>query len=119
MAAFFKWLWRVNAVLVFAALVVVIAFLVLSAKARLTQPLQAYFVPPSPVAAVTPKPTYTYELEKDLLIGADTGREDFEIYRLVRWGQIEGKPATPEAAATVWTCDFSYDYVKINAEYHT
>jgi glutamate N-acetyltransferase/amino-acid N-acetyltransferase len=21
--------------------------------------------------------------------------------------------------ATVWTCDFSYDYVKINAEYHT
>ncbi|MDI6817209.1 MAG: bifunctional ornithine acetyltransferase/N-acetylglutamate synthase, partial [Actinomycetota bacterium] len=22
-------------------------------------------------------------------------------------------------AARVWTCDFSYDYVKINAEYHT
>ncbi len=22
-------------------------------------------------------------------------------------------------SATVWTCDFSYDYVKINAEYHT
>jgi glutamate N-acetyltransferase/amino-acid N-acetyltransferase len=21
--------------------------------------------------------------------------------------------------ATVWTCDFSYDYVRINAEYHT
>ena len=21
--------------------------------------------------------------------------------------------------ATVWTCDFSYDYVKINGEYHT
>jgi glutamate N-acetyltransferase/amino-acid N-acetyltransferase len=21
--------------------------------------------------------------------------------------------------ATFWTCDFSYDYVKINAEYHT
>ena len=21
--------------------------------------------------------------------------------------------------ATVWTCDFSYDYVKINAEYRT
>ena len=21
--------------------------------------------------------------------------------------------------ATVWTCDLSYDYVKINAEYHT
>lgn len=24
-----------------------------------------------------------------------------------------------EGAACVWTCDFSYDYVKINAEYHT
>lgn len=24
-----------------------------------------------------------------------------------------------EAAWTAWTCDFSYDYVKINAEYHT
>jgi glutamate N-acetyltransferase/amino-acid N-acetyltransferase len=24
-----------------------------------------------------------------------------------------------KAEATVWTCDFSYDYVKINAEYHT
>lgn len=24
-----------------------------------------------------------------------------------------------DAAATVWTCDFSYDYVRINAEYHT
>ena len=23
------------------------------------------------------------------------------------------------AGATVWTCDFSYDYVKINAEYRT
>ena len=24
-----------------------------------------------------------------------------------------------DAQATVWTCDFSYDYVKINAEYRT
>ena len=23
------------------------------------------------------------------------------------------------AATTVWTCDYSYDYVKINAEYRT
>jgi glutamate N-acetyltransferase/amino-acid N-acetyltransferase len=23
------------------------------------------------------------------------------------------------AGATVWTCDFSYDYVKINAEYRS
>ena len=24
-----------------------------------------------------------------------------------------------EETATVWTCDFSYEYVKINGEYHT
>lgn len=27
--------------------------------------------------------------------------------------------ALGEAEATVWTCDFSYEYVKINGEYHT
>lgn len=26
---------------------------------------------------------------------------------------------TGEETATVWTCDYSYDYIKINAEYHT
>ena len=26
---------------------------------------------------------------------------------------------TGDASATVWTCDYSYDYIKINAEYHT
>jgi len=24
-----------------------------------------------------------------------------------------------QAEATMWTCDFSYEYVKINGEYHT
>ena len=24
-----------------------------------------------------------------------------------------------DAKVTIWTCDFSYDYVKINAEYRT
>jgi glutamate N-acetyltransferase/amino-acid N-acetyltransferase len=24
-----------------------------------------------------------------------------------------------QAAATVWTCDLSYKYIEINAEYHT
>jgi len=24
-----------------------------------------------------------------------------------------------DASATVWTCDFSYDYVKINADYRS
>ena len=27
--------------------------------------------------------------------------------------------AAGSESATVWTCDFSYEYVKINGEYHT
>ncbi|MDR2092882.1 MAG: bifunctional ornithine acetyltransferase/N-acetylglutamate synthase, partial [Azoarcus sp.] len=27
--------------------------------------------------------------------------------------------ARGQARATVWTCDFSYDYVKINADYRS
>ncbi len=101
MAAFFKWLWRVNAVLVFAVLVAVIAFLLLSTKTHITQPLLEYVGPLPSVVIGKPKPSYTYDLEKDLLIGADTGRDDFEIYRLTRWGKINGMPVTPDAAATV------------------
>ena len=36
-----------------------------------------------------------------------------EVQILVDFHQPNGEHAT------VWTCDFSYDYVKINAEYHT
>ena len=36
-----------------------------------------------------------------------------EVQILVDFHQPSGE------SATVWTCDFSYDYVKINAEYHT
>lgn len=32
---------------------------------------------------------------------------------------IEVALGAGEVEATVWTCDYSYDYVKINAEYHT
>ena len=32
---------------------------------------------------------------------------------------IRVKLGLGEAEATAWTCDFSYEYVKINAEYHT
>jgi len=37
-------------------------------------------------------------------------KPEFLVRALLRRGR---------AAATVWTCDFSYDYVKINAEYRT
>ena len=32
---------------------------------------------------------------------------------------IEISIGNGNGAWTAWTCDFSYDYVKINAEYHT
>ena len=32
---------------------------------------------------------------------------------------VEIELAAGDAAATVWTCDFSYEYVKINADYST
>jgi glutamate N-acetyltransferase/amino-acid N-acetyltransferase len=32
---------------------------------------------------------------------------------------IEVQLGAGEKSWTAWTCDFSYDYVKINAEYHT
>ena len=35
-----------------------------------------------------------------------------EVAVLLRIGNGQG-------SATVWTCDFSYDYIRINAEYHT
>jgi len=73
--------------------------------------------------------------------GMDTGRVDLwlgDVHVIDRGGRAAGyreedgarvmKPAEIEmrvslgrgaAATTVWTCDFSYDYVKINAEYRT
>src|SRR5690606_11876364 len=33
--------------------------------------------------------------------------------------QVRVAPGRGQAAATVWPCDFSYDYVKINAEYRS
>lgn len=100
MQGFFRVLWRVNAVLAFLALLAAIVFLTLFSKERVDRPLLNYVIPPS-VAVAKPKPTYTYVLEPDLVIGGRTSNEEFDVYRLVRWGKIKGKPVTPEAASTV------------------
>lgn len=61
----------------------------------------------------------------DLRIAADGGRapEYSEAEAAARMAQSEVTVAVEldrgEAAATVWTCDFSYEYVRINAEYRT
>jgi glutamate N-acetyltransferase/amino-acid N-acetyltransferase len=37
-------------------------------------------------------------------------KPEFTVRAVLNRGKVD---------ATVWTCDFSYDYVKINAEYRT
>ena len=61
----------------------------------------------------------------DVLVAKSGGR--FSGYREDQGAAVMKKPEFAvrallrrgRAAATVWTCDFSYDYVKINAEYRT
>lgn len=101
MSGFFKFLWRLNAVLAFGALLAAIVFLTLFSKERINKPVLNYFVPPPLARIAKPVPTYTYVLEQDLVIGGSTAAEEFDLYRLVRWGKIKGRPVTPEAAASV------------------
>jgi glutamate N-acetyltransferase/amino-acid N-acetyltransferase len=61
----------------------------------------------------------------DVLVAADGGRHP--AYRDEQGVAVMKKPefmvrvvlGRGKADATVWTCDFSFDYVKINAEYRT
>ncbi len=46
-------------------------------------------------------------------------RDAAHAYLTAKEIQITLDLNTGEERVTVWTCDFSYDYVKINAEYHT
>ena len=51
-------------------------------------------------------------------LGIDTEREATEVLKKREFAIIVNL-RLGKAEATVWTCDFSYDYVKINAEYRT
>jgi glutamate N-acetyltransferase/amino-acid N-acetyltransferase len=61
----------------------------------------------------------------DVLVATAEGRHP--AYREAQGAAVLKKPEftvrvdlhAGKAAATLWTCDFSYDYVKINAEYRT
>jgi glutamate N-acetyltransferase/amino-acid N-acetyltransferase len=61
----------------------------------------------------------------DVLVAADGGRHpayrEADGQRVMKQPEITVRAALGrgDAQATVWTCDFSYDYVKINAEYRT
>ena len=53
--------------------------------------------------------------------GRAAGYREEDGARVMKPAEIEVRVTLGrgEAATTVWTCDFSYDYVKINAEYRT
>src|SRR5690606_31775590 len=53
--------------------------------------------------------------------GAAAGYREEDGARVMRRDEITVRVvlARGAAEATVWTCDFSYDYVKINAEYRS
>ena len=61
----------------------------------------------------------------DVLVAENGGRaasyREEEGQRVMQQGDITVRVALERgsAAATVWTCDFSYDYVKINASYRS
>ena len=101
MAGFFRVLWRINAVLAFGAALLAIVFLTLFSRDRIKQPLLNYFVPQATVQAVKAPAVYSYSLEPDLFIGASDNQDNFELYRLLRWGNSSAHPGTPDASATV------------------
>jgi glutamate N-acetyltransferase / amino-acid N-acetyltransferase len=61
----------------------------------------------------------------DVLVAANGGRHpayrEEDGQRVMKQAEISVRAVLGrgDARATVWTCDFSYDYVKINAEYRT
>ena len=101
MAGFFRFLWRLNALLAFAALAAAIVFLVLFSKERVDRPLLDYIIPPPPAPVVKVPLTYTYVLEPDLVVGGAVSEDDFKLYRLMRWGKTSRHRAENDSAAAV------------------
>ena len=52
-------------------------------------------------------------------VGAQTDTEKIAKVMAEHDITIDIDLADGDSEATVWTCDFSYEYVKINGEYHT
>jgi len=100
MSGFFRFLWRLNALLAFVALVAAIVFLTLFSKERIDRPLINYVVPPV-TQKVNPRPTYTYVLEPDLIVGGSVSDNEFALYRLTRWGKTRTRRAENDGGATV------------------
>ncbi len=94
---FFRFLWRLNAILAFAVAVAVLWFIALMSRDRL--PLPNLLQPAAKAAPHESAPSYTYALEPNLLVG---GPEAYpvKLYRLVRWDEPQRSTArTPYATA--------------------
>jgi glutamate N-acetyltransferase/amino-acid N-acetyltransferase len=52
-------------------------------------------------------------------VGSDSDEEKLREVMSRHDIVIDVEMGLGEAGATVWSCDFSYEYVKINGEYHT
>ncbi len=52
-------------------------------------------------------------------LGAEFDMEELSKVMAMHDIDINVEMGMGDAAATVWSCDFSYEYVKINGEYHT
>ena len=96
---FFRFLWRLTAILAFVIVLAGLCFAVWAGKDTL--PWRTLFKPPS-AAAKQSAPVYNYALEPNILVG---GPEAYpvKLYRLVRWDEAQRRTArTPYAtAATV------------------
>jgi glutamate N-acetyltransferase/amino-acid N-acetyltransferase len=60
----------------------------------------------------------------DICVFRNGTRADFDVaaaaaYMSRKEVQVSVDLGLGEASATFWTCDYSYDYIRINAEYHT
>ena len=53
--------------------------------------------------------------------GMDAGTPEADLVKLVseKEVKIDLDLGAGNGSFTVWTCDLTYDYVKINADYHT
>ena len=60
-----------------------------------------------------------YGLRSLFAVEADVSRAAFHDYLTQSEIVITLDLNMGEDSATFWTCDYSYDYIKINAEYHT
>ena len=52
-------------------------------------------------------------------LGAEFNEDDIHKVMAEHDIVIDVEMGMGDAKATVWSCDFSYEYVKINGEYHT